>query len=105
MKTKIADLLLKGYGMIALVTLLLGLVVSLTFALSLVIGGSTGESLAVIAGNAMSWGIRLATVATLIGIAHIYVTRNHSLSLEKNESVNNTEVPTETNKNSKEAIM
>ena len=105
MKTKIADMLLKGYGIIAFVTLLLGLVVSGAFVLSLAIGGHTGESIAVIAGNVMTWGIRLATVAILIGITHIYLTHNHSLSLRKDENANSTESPTETNKKSKEAIM
>jgi hypothetical protein len=72
----------KVYTWLALITMALGVIVAFTFIVSLIIGGSAGESLAVFAGKMMTWGIRIAAVATLAGIINIYLKKEHTLTME-----------------------
>lgn len=81
--SKITDQL---YSWITLIAIGIGLLVALLFLVSVLIGGSTGESLAVASGNLMTWAIRLATLAVLAGIINIYASKRHTLTMEK-ESV------------------
>lgn len=75
------NLLEKVYTWLALLTLVLGIVVALMFAVTIVIGGVPGESIAILAGKIMTWGIKLAAVATLAGIIHIYLSKQHTLTI------------------------
>ncbi|MCM3694271.1 hypothetical protein [Neobacillus niacini] len=72
----------KLYTWLALITMALGVSVAFIFIVSLAIGGSTGESIAVFAGKLMTWGIRIAAVATLSGIINIYLKKEHTLTME-----------------------
>lgn len=72
----------KVYTWLALITMALGVLVAFIFIVSLVIGGSTGESFAVFAGKIMTWGIRIAAVATLAGIINIYLKKEHTLKMD-----------------------
>ena len=86
---KIADWLHHLYAVIALVTMALGFFVFLLFAFGLLVGGSLGETVAIWAGEAMKWGIRLAAIAVLAGLIYLYIKNKHSLTIdsEKGHSV------------------
>lgn len=71
----------KGYGFIAFITMLLGVVTGVLFFISLIIGGSAGQSLAVFAGEAMMMGIKLASLAVVLGIGYIYASKTHTLKI------------------------
>lgn len=105
MKLTISNILLKSYGVIACITLFLGFMVSIIFGISLIIGGISGENLAIFAGNLMNWGIRLATLATLIGIIHIYLTRKHSLSFKEKEQIEPEDIHEGPSSERKETVM
>jgi hypothetical protein len=81
----IRQILRGAFSIVALITLLLGAVVFLLFMVGLVLGGTAATRLAVAAGDIMQWGIKMATVAVVIGIIDIYVSRNHKLTLNSEE--------------------
>ncbi len=83
----------KVYTWLAILTMALGFIVAMAFTLSLIIGGSAGDSMAVLSGNTMKWGIRLASIATLAGIVNIYLKKQHTLTLNAEEV--ETEIPLE----------
>jgi len=89
----------KLYSWITLIAISLGLLVALLFFVSLVIGGSVGESLAVASGNLMTWAIRLATLAVLAGIINIYLSKRHTLTMDKDSSEKDVEEEEESRKN------
>lgn len=71
------------YGIVTAIAFSLGLVVAVIFVVALVIGQDLGETLALLAGDIMMWGIALAAVAVLAGLIYIYLDRSHSLLMEK----------------------
>ncbi|MFG6113782.1 hypothetical protein ACGTN9_01245 [Halobacillus sp. MO56] len=85
MKNKISNIFANLYGWIAFLTMALGLLTALMFGASFIIGGGSGEAIAVLAGKMMSWGIRFAAIAMVVGIVHTYASKEHSLTL-KSES-------------------
>lgn len=92
----IVNLMDKIYTWLALLTMVLGIAVAAIFGISFIVGGETGEAIAVLAGKIMTWGIRIATVATFAGIIKIYLSKEHSLTMdvkkiedmEQNEQIN-----------------
>lgn len=58
-----------------------GFIVAIMFLIGIIAGGSFGESFSVFAGNLMTWAIRLASLAVLTGIIHIYLKKNHTLTI------------------------
>lgn len=82
----LTNLMDKVYTWLALLTMALGVAVAIMFALSLTVGGGTGESIAVLAGKIMTWGIRIAAVATLAGIIKIYLNKEHTLTIDVERS-------------------
>ncbi|WLR51039.1 hypothetical protein LC040_17795 [Bacillus tianshenii] len=81
MKKELTNVLENLYGWVAFLTMALGVLTAGLFAVSFVIGGGSGETIAVYAGQIMSWGIRLAAVAMIIGLVNTYVKKEHSLTL------------------------
>lgn len=73
----------KLYSWITLIALSLGLFVALLFLTAIIIGGTTGENLAVVSGDLMTWSIRLAALAVLAGIINIYISKRHTLTMDK----------------------
>lgn len=73
----------KLYSWITLIALSLGLFVALLFLTAIIIGGTTGENLAVVSGDLMTWSIRLAALAVLAGIINIYISKRHTLIMDK----------------------
>ncbi|WP_044893086.1 hypothetical protein [Bacillus alveayuensis] len=87
MSEKLSIIFEKGYSFVAFLTMLIGFVVSLLFFLSFVIGGTLGNSMAIVAGNIMSFGIRLAAIAMVLGILQVYISKKHTLSLSEETNV------------------
>ncbi|WP_070121775.1 hypothetical protein [Bacillus marinisedimentorum] len=85
MQKKLISLFENLYGWIAFVTMTLGVGVAGMFGVSFLIGGSAGESIAILGGQIMTWGIRLAAIAMVAGLLYTYVKQEHSLTL-KSES-------------------
>jgi hypothetical protein len=77
----------KIYTWLTLTTMLFGVVVAGIFGVSLLIGGSAGESMAVFSGKLMTWGIRLAAIATLAGLVHIYLSKKHTLTMDADTDI------------------
>ncbi|ARI76354.1 hypothetical protein [Halobacillus mangrovi] len=100
MKKAVIKLFENLYGWIAFLTMALGVLTATMFGISFIIGGGTGESIAVIAGTLMSWGIRFAAIAMLIGLVYTYMTKQHSLTLgsESKSSVAQKEIDAEMKK-------
>lgn len=77
------QLLTNIYGIVTAIAFSLGLVVAVIFVIALVIGQNQGETLALLAGDIMMWGIALAAIAVLAGLIYIYVDRSHTLMMDK----------------------
>ncbi|MBX9973644.1 hypothetical protein [Cytobacillus firmus] len=78
----IAKLMDKVYSWLALLTMALGVAVAMMFALSFIVSGGTGQSIAILAGKIMNWGIQVAAVATFAGIIKVYISKEHSLTID-----------------------
>jgi hypothetical protein len=70
------------YAFIAFVTMALGFVVCLLFALGIMVGGPLGESVAVWAGQLMKWAIRVAAIAVFAGLLNMYLKKRHTLTID-----------------------
>ena len=77
-----------AYGWLATVALALGFVVALVFLIGIIVGGDTGNAIALFGGQVMEIGIIVATIAVAGGLIWIYVTRDHSLRWEKSTEPN-----------------
>lgn len=73
------------FAFVTLISLTIGLIVALTFILSVIIGRSLGESMAIFSGNLMTWAIRLASIAVITGLINIYITKRHSLTIQSED--------------------
>jgi len=78
---KIGDLFHHVYALIAFVTMALGFVVCLLFAIGIIVGGPLGETVAVWAGQLMKWAIRIAAIAVFAGLLNLYLKKRHTLTL------------------------
>lgn len=76
-------LLTSIYGILTTIALLLGFIVAIIFIAAIIIGPSLGSSLALFAGEIMTWGIVLAAISLIAGLVYIYATGAHSLKMEK----------------------
>ncbi|MBN6885100.1 cellulose synthase/poly-beta-1,6-N-acetylglucosamine synthase-like glycosyltransferase [Cytobacillus horneckiae] len=83
----------KIYGLIAFCTIFLGFIVSILYLFSIIVGGSLGESIALFGGSLMTWCIKLASIAALFGIIHIYIKKDHSLTMSSDSKKENQELP------------
>lgn len=91
------QLLTNIYGIVTAIAFSLGLVVAVIFVIALVIGQNQGETLALLAGDIMMWGIALAAIAVLAGLIYIYVDRSHSLMMDKRPNGDDEEHPGKNN--------
>jgi len=73
------------YTVITFITIGIGLIVAIIFLLGIIIGGQFGTTLAVAAGEIITWAIILAALAVLAGIIYIYIDKQHSLTIDSDE--------------------
>lgn len=86
MKEKIRRIVESIFSIFVLIAVVGGGIVFLMFTLGIIIGGPTGESLAVNAKNVvMPIFIRCGAVAVAAGLAHYYTTGQHALTMEDNK--------------------
>ncbi|MGE8207030.1 hypothetical protein ACQKP0_21225 [Heyndrickxia sp. NPDC080065] len=76
------NILQKVYSYVSILTILLGFIVGLMYLIAVIIGGSGGEMIAIFSGKVMFWGIKLAAIAVLFGIINIYISKEHSLTIQ-----------------------
>lgn len=74
------------YTIITFVTMTIGLIVAFMFIIAFLIGGSAGSSLAVLAGEIISWAIASAALAVFFGMIHLYLNKEHSLKIDREDS-------------------
>lgn len=83
MKENIQRFLRNIFSITLMIAIFGGGVIFIMFVVSLIIGGTSGESLALSAANyIMPVFIRLASIAVLSGLVWIYLKGRHSLSME-----------------------
>lgn len=75
------------YTLITFITLLVGFVVALLFGVALIIGGPLATQLSVFAGDIMNWAIKLAALATAVGLIYIYFSKAHTLTLDSKDHI------------------
>lgn len=78
---KLAHICLHLFTFFTTLTIGIGLMTALLFIVAISSGGQFGETLAIFSGQLMQKGILLATLATIVGILHIYLNRSHSLTM------------------------
>lgn len=84
MKVKIQEIADSIFSISLIVAILGGGVIFIMFMVAMILGGASGEALATNAKNVvMPYFIRAAAVAVLCGLASIYATGKHPLSLEE----------------------
>ena len=84
MRKKIYDILKKVYGVIMAVAFWSGILPLIPFIIAIIIGGSTGEAIALFLYKEFyPWVIALASVAVIIGLISMYVGKKEGLSVKK----------------------
>ena len=73
MRKKIAEKLNKVYGLLMIISFFAGLIPLVPYIVALIIGGSTGEAIAVfLYDNCYIWVIACASIAILVGLIGMY---------------------------------
>ncbi|MGE7185494.1 hypothetical protein ACQKKK_16265 [Peribacillus sp. NPDC006672] len=75
----------KAYAYTSFLTIALGFMVGLLYVVAFIVGGSAGEEISLFSQAAMTWGIRLASLAVLFGIVYIYISKEHSLTMDSDK--------------------
>ncbi|HLS52340.1 MAG TPA: hypothetical protein VK031_00065 [Tissierellaceae bacterium] len=86
MRKQIQKIVESIFSLSLIIAILGGGVIFCMFIIGIIIGGSTGESLAVSASKVvMPYFIRSAAIAVLCGLISFYTTGKHTLSLDEEE--------------------
>lgn len=84
MREKLYKILNKIYGIIMMVSFFAGLVPLFPYIYALVVGGPTGEAIAVfLYDKVYPWVIAMASIAVLVGLVAMYVGKQEGLSVKK----------------------
>lgn len=83
MKENLLNILKSVFSIFILLSIFGGGFIFFIFLIGLIIGGDTGESLAVLASKTiMPYFIKMAAIGILSGLLSIYISREHHLSLK-----------------------
>lgn len=83
MKVKLEKIIESLFSIFVIIAIIGGGVVFLMFVVGIILGGETGNALAVSAkSTVMPMFIRSATVAVLLGLIHYYIIGEHALTME-----------------------
>lgn len=98
MRKKIVDILGKVYGALMMTSFFAGILPLIPFIVAICIGGETGEAISIFLYKQFyPWVILLASVAILIGLIAMYVSKTEGLSLKsvtaKNEEEESSDTP------------
>lgn len=86
MRKQIQKIVESIFSLSLIIAILGGGVIFTMFVIGIIVGGSTGESLAVSASSVvMPYFIRAAAIAMFCGLISFYITGQHTLSLEEEE--------------------
>lgn len=79
----------KLFSITLFVSLIGGGIVGLLYLIAIIIGGESGETLAVATrSNVLPWFIRMATVAIFSGLVQLYTSGEHTLSMKSDNKKN-----------------
>ena len=83
MRKKIYDILHKIYGILMTISFFAGFLPIIPFIIAVIIGGSTGEAIALFLYNEYyKWVILGASVSVLVGLVAMYVGKEEGLSVK-----------------------
>lgn len=83
MKKKIEDIVEAIFSLSLIIAIIGGGIIFLMFVSALIIGGPSGESIAVSAsGTVMPYFIRAASISILTGLIYIYLNNEHALTMK-----------------------
>jgi len=83
MREKIYEMLNKTYGVIMMVAFFAGIIPLIPFIIAIIIGGSTGEAIALFLDETVyPWIIVLASIAIIIGLIAMYVKKEKAFTVE-----------------------
>ena len=83
MKEKIYKILTKVYGILMMVSFFAGVLPIVPFVVALIIGGNTGEAIAVfLYKQYYVWVIALASIAIVVGLIGMYFGKKEGLSVK-----------------------
>jgi len=83
MRKKIYDILHKIYGILMTISFFAGILPIIPFIIAVIIGGSTGEAIALFLYNEYyKWVILGASVSVLVGLVAMYVGKEEGLSVK-----------------------
>ncbi|MFB0972916.1 MAG: hypothetical protein GX666_00720 [Tissierellia bacterium] len=83
MKLKFAKIIESLFSIFVIIAIAGGGIVFLMFVVGIILGGDTGNSLAISAKNVvMPMFIRSAAVSVFLGLLHYYIIGNHALTME-----------------------
>ena len=89
MREKVFKVLNKIYGTMMTVSFFAGILPLIPFIIAIIIGGPTGEAIALfVAKQVYPWIIALASVAVIVGLVAMYVGRIDDASVSKAKKVN-----------------
>ena len=84
MRENIENLLSRLFSFFILVAILGGGLIFILFIIALILGGGAGENLAISASSIiMPYFIKAASIAIVAGLATMYISGMHTLTLEK----------------------
>ncbi len=84
MREKLYNIFNKIYGITMTIAFFTGIVPLILFIMALIIGGSTGEAIAVfLYKHAYTWIIALASVSVIMGLIAMYMKKEKGLSTDK----------------------
>lgn len=75
------QLLVKVYGALALLALLMAIAMAVVFLLALIAGGTIAATLSDVAGHIATYSIVVATAATVFGLLDLYISGKHALTV------------------------
>lgn len=87
MKQKIIGLLQNMFGVALMFSVLVGALVGVIYVIGFVIGGGTGEQMALLGGEIMKLAIAISAIGCVLGILAVYMEGIHELTMDANEDV------------------
>lgn len=95
MKKKIISLCQQVFGFSLMIAVLIGALVGVLLVVGFIIGGNTGQSLAIFCKSVMYKAITLSAIGSLIGMLEFYIDDSHELKMEIKEDANEQSVSIE----------
>lgn len=83
MKAKIINLCQHVFGITITISVLVGAVVAALLVVAFIMGGASGQSLALLSKNIMYKAITLSAIGSVVGMLAFYIDNSHMLTMGK----------------------